>query len=263
MPKKAKQPYHRFVRPAPPFESAPEPNTISGGGRSRMRGGAWYNKVLGAVGRIGGAAAGAYMGGPYGMMAGSEAGGSLADLVPDPDEDETGEKQEERAYQRSLKRRQEEEAYSDGRRRMKSTRPSMYGNGRSRPMRGGRRLVTGAGIRRASAMRGGANEMILQKKHVGFGKKRMAGGAMRKAGSMLRGGAEERSEFPGGAPPQSVMESGTSDQPPEIGGNSSGALGVGQAMMQMQQINPRPQQYGGPNVQPMRLMVDHIQMGRQ
>lgn len=109
-------------------------------------------------------------------------------------------------------------------------------------------------------MRGG-NEVVIQRKHVGFGKKMkggskllLKGGAKRARGSMMRGGSMET----GGAPPESIADGSTPSTQADIGDSGGGALGVGQNMMQMQHINPRPQQYGGVTVRPMRLMVDRI-----
>lgn len=181
--------YHKFTRPAPPFESAPEPRVVSGGG-----------------GRRGGARL---------------RGGSSLQVMEDAIE----------GAQRG----------QGGARRMR-------GSGRSQ--RGGRK------------MRGG-NELVIQRKHVGFGKKPalrggskllLKGGSRRKAGSMMRGGAMES----GGAPPESIADGSTPSTQADIGESGSGALGVGQNMMQMQRINPRPQAYGGVTVRPMRLMVDRI-----
>ena len=142
-------PYHKFTRPAPQFESAPEPRVVSGGRRH------------------------------------------------------------------------------------------LSGKGR-RTMRGGSKLLTGG------------NELVLQHKHVGFGR-RQRGGAVRERGSMMRGSGESV-----GAPPQAIDQQGTPSTEADISRSAGGALGVGENMMQLQRINPRPQKYGGVHVAPMRLMVDKI-----
>jgi hypothetical protein len=104
----------------------------------------------------------------------------------------------------------------------------------------------------------GGNEVVFQHKHIGFGRK-MRGGAVREAGSMMRGGSDG-----GGAPPEAMSAGPTPSTEADIGSsNGSGALGVGTNMMQMQHINPRPQRYGGVRVPPMRLMVDRIPVNGQ
>lgn len=89
----------------------------------------------------------------------------------------------------------------------------------------------------------------------GRGARRMAGGASRKAGSMMRGGADEVVQ--GGSEPAPGPQGSTPSSASDIS-SSRGALGLGENMMQMRRINPRPQRYGGPLVPPMRLMVDKI-----
>lgn len=189
--------YHRFVRPAPAFESAPEGGrVVSGGGR---RGGARLR------------------------------GGSSLQVMSD-------------AIERAVQ------------------------NGK------GGRTQRGRGKAPRPSMRGG-NELVIQRKHVGFGSRKkpqggcgrplrggskllMKGAGMpaRERGSMMRGGGDG-----GGAPPMSVADGGTPSTEADISSSGgSGALGVGANMMQMQQINPRPQRYGGVRVSPMRLMVDKI-----
>ena len=80
-----------------------------------------------------------------------------------------------------------------------------------------------------------------------------AGMPARERGSMMRGGGDG-----GGAPPMAAVDGSTPGTEADISSSGGGALGVGANMMQMQQINPRPQRYGGVRVSPMRLMVDKI-----
>ena len=189
--------YHRFVRPAPAFESAPEGGrVVSGGGR---RGGARLR------------------------------GGSSLQVMSD-------------AIERAVQ------------------------NGK-----GGRTQRGKGKAPRPSAMRGGECPKI-QRMHVGFGggkqpqggrgrplrggsKLLMKGAGMpaRERGSMMRGGGDG-----GGAPPMAAVDGSTPGTEADIASSGGGALGVGANMMQMQQINPRPQRYGGVRVAPMRLMVDRI-----
>lgn len=196
--------YHKFVRPAPPFESAPEPRVVSGGGRgARLRGGSSLQVMGDAIERA-----------QQGKGRKAQRGGS---------------KQRGRGLPPGFEKRTEQ-----------------FG-------RGSRRLK-------------GGNEVVIQRKHVGFGNKSRGvlkggsklllkgGRAKRERGSMMRGGSMES----GGAPPLSVADGSTPSTAADIGDSGGGALGVGENMMQMQRINPRPQQYGGVNVAPMRLMVDRI-----